>query len=282
MYVTKLRKYAYILSLLLMLPGLVSLFTQGLNLGIDFTGGSLIHVQFEKQVKMDQIRTVLGEYDIDKGVPIQQAGNNEYIIRTPILSEQQSNQLMQDFRNKLGDLEVLRIDEVGAVIGKELTNKALMAIGIASLLMLMYITVRFEFKFGVGAVASLLQNVVIVVGLFSLFQWEVDSTFIAAILTILGYGINDTIVVFDRIRENLKLRRKEAYDVIVDKSVLQTVNRSINTALTVVFCLGALLLLGGATLKYFVLAMLIGIVIGCFSSIFIASPIWYDLKIREN
>ncbi|MGE5544010.1 MAG: protein translocase subunit SecF, partial [Bacillota bacterium] len=105
MYVTKLRKYAYILSLLLMLPGLVSLFTQGLNLGIDFTGGSLIHVQFEKQVKMEQIRTVLGQYDIDRGAPIQQAGNNEYIIRTPILTEQQSDQLIQRFRNQLGDLD---------------------------------------------------------------------------------------------------------------------------------------------------------------------------------
>lgn len=282
MNVTKLRRYAYILSLLLMLPGLVSLFTQGLNLGIDFTGGSLIHVQFEKQVKMEQIRTVLDQYEIDRGVPIQQAGNNEYIIRTPILTEQQSDKLMQGFRDQLGELDVLRIDEVGAVIGKELTNKALMAIGIACVLMLIYITIRFEFKFGVGAVVALLQNVVIVVGMFSLFQWEVDSTFIAAILTILGYSINDTIVVFDRIRENLKLRRKETYDVIVDKSVLQTVNRSINTVLTVAFCLVALLLLGGATLKYFVLAMLIGIVIGCFSSIFIASPIWYDLKIREN
>jgi preprotein translocase subunit SecF len=215
-------------------------------------------------------------------VPIQQAGNNEYIIRTPILTEQQSSQLVQGFRDHLGNLDVLRIDEVGAVIGKELTNKALMAIGIACVLMLIYITIRFEFKFGVGAVVALLQNVVIVVGVFSLFQWEVDSTFIAALLTILGYSINDTIVVFDRIRENLKLRRREPYDVIVDKSVLQTVNRSINTVLTVVFCLGALLLLGGATLKYFVLAMLIGIVVGCFSSIFIASPIWYDLKIREN
>ncbi|MGI6514120.1 MAG: protein translocase subunit SecF [Syntrophomonadaceae bacterium] len=282
MYVTKLRKYAYLISLLLILPGLVSLFIQGLNLGIDFTGGSLIHVQFEKPVKMEQIRNVLGQYEIDRGVPIQQAGNNEYIIRTPILTEQQSSQLVQGFRDHLGNLDVLRIDEVGAVIGKELTNKALMAIGIACVLMLIYITIRFEFKFGVGAVVALLQNVVIVVGVFSLFQWEVDSTFIAALLTILGYSINDTIVVFDRIRENLKLRRREPYDVIVDKSVLQTVNRSINTVLTVVFCLGALLLLGGATLKYFVLAMLIGIVVGCFSSIFIASPIWYDLKIREN
>ncbi|MGI6550248.1 MAG: protein translocase subunit SecF [Syntrophomonadales bacterium] len=282
MYVTKIRKYTYILSLLLILPGLVSLFVQGLNLGVDFTGGSLIHVRFENRVEMAQLRTVLGQHDIDKGVPVQSAGDNEFIIRTPILSEQQSGQLIQGFRDQVGELKVLRIDEVGAVIGKELTNKALMAIGIACVLMLIYITIRFEFKFGVGAVLALLQNVLIVVGLFSLFQWEVDSTFIAAILTILGYSINDTIVVFDRIRENLKLRRKESYDVIVDKSVLQTMNRSINTVLTVVFCLGALLVLGGATLKYFVIAMMIGIVIGCFSSIFIASPIWYDLKIREN
>lgn len=122
MYVTKLRKYAYLISLLLILPGLVSLFIQGLNLGIDFTGGSLIHVQFEKPVKMEQIRNVLGQYEIDRGVPIQQAGNNEYIIRTPILTEQQSSQLVQGFRDHLGNLDVLRIDEVGAVIGKDNTG----------------------------------------------------------------------------------------------------------------------------------------------------------------
>lgn len=282
MYVTKIRKYTYILSLLIMLPGLVSLFTQGLNLGIDFTGGSLLHVRFEKQVKMEQVRSVLDQYDIGKGLPVQQAGNNEYIIRTHVLSEEEGDKLVQGFSDNLGQMEVLRNDEVGAVIGKELTNKAFMAIGIACILMLIYITIRFEFKFGVGAIVALLHNVVIVVGLFSLFQWEIDSTFVAAILTILGYSINDTIVVFDRIRENLKLKRKEAYDIIVDKSVLQTLNRSINTVLTVVFCLGALLVLGGATIKMFVIAMLIGIIIGCYSSIFIASPIWYDLKIREN
>ncbi len=278
----KIRKYVYILSLLILLPGVVSLFYQGLNLGIDFTGGSLIHLKFEDQVKTEQIRSVLGQYDIDEGTPIQQAGNNEFIIRTAILSDQQSNQLIQGLSDELGEMQVLRNDEVGAVIGKELTNKAIMAIGIACVLMLIYITIRFEFKFGVGAVIALLHDVFIVLGLFSLFQWEVDSTFVAAILTILGYSINDTIVVFDRIRENLKLRRKEAYDIIVDKSILQTVNRSINTVLTVVFCLVALLVLGGATLKTFVLAILIGVGIGCYSSIFVASPIWYDLKIREN
>jgi preprotein translocase subunit SecF len=155
MYVTKIRKYTYILSLLLILPGLVSLFVQGLNLGVDFTGGSLIHVRFENRVEMAQLRTVLGQHDIDKGVPVQSAGDNEFIIRTPILSEQQSGQLIQGFRDQVGELKVLRIDEVGAVIGKELTNKALMAIGIACVLMLIYITIRFEFKFGVGAVLAL-------------------------------------------------------------------------------------------------------------------------------
>jgi len=265
-----------------MIPGIVSLCTRGLNLGIDFTGGSLLHVRFENKVKVEQVRDVLDDYNIGRGLPIQQAGNNEFIIRTRDLSQEESNQLMKGFRSEIGKMEILRNEKVGPVIGKELTNKALMAVGIACLLMLLYITIRFEFKFGVGAVIALIHDVVIVLGLFSLFQWEVDSVFVAAILTILGYSINDTIVVFDRIRENLKLKRKESYDVIVDKSILQTLNRSINTVLTVLFCLVALLVLGGATIKTFVVAMLIGVIFGCYSSIFVASPIWYDLKIREN
>jgi len=282
MSVTRIRKYIYILSLIIMIPGIVSLCTRGLNLGIDFTGGSLLHVRFENKVKVEQVRDVLDDYNIGRGLPIQQAGNNEFIIRTRDLSQEESNQLMKGFRSEIGKMEILRNEKVGPVIGKELTNKALMAVGIACLLMLLYITIRFEFKFGVGAVIALIHDVVIVLGLFSLFQWEVDSVFVAAILTILGYSINDTIVVFDRIRENLKLKRKESYDVIVDKSILQTLNRSINTVLTVLFCLVALLVLGGATIKTFVVAMLIGVIFGCYSSIFVASPIWYDLKIREN
>ncbi|NLB18990.1 MAG: protein translocase subunit SecF [Syntrophomonadaceae bacterium] len=278
----KMRKVFYILSLVLLIPALVSLAYQGLNLGIDFTGGTLLHLRFEEKVNIEQVRGVLGTQNISREVPIQKSSNNEFIIRTHDLTQEESNNLMQGFRDELGEMEILRNEKVGATIGKELTNKALMAIGIASVLMLLYITFRFEFRFGVAAVLALLHNVIIVAGVFSIFQWEVDAAFIAALLTILGYSINDTIVVFDRIRENLRLRRKEPIDVIVDKSVLQTVNRSINTVLTVAFCLVALLVLGGSTIKLFILAILMGIVIGCYSSICIASPIWYDLETRKG
>lgn len=278
----KMRKVFYILSLVLLIPALVSLAYQGLNLGIDFTGGTLLHLRFEEKVNIEQVRGVLGTQNISREVPIQKSRNNEFIIRTHDLTQEESNNLMQGFRDELGEMEILRNEKVGATIGKELTNKALMAIGIASVLMLLYITFRFEFRFGVAAVLALLHNVIIVAGVFSIFQWEVDAAFIAALLTILGYSINDTIVVFDRIRENLRLRRKEPIDVIVDKSVLQTVNRSINTVLTVAFCLVALLVLGGSTIKLFILAILMGIVIGCYSSICIASPIWYDLETRKG
>lgn len=284
MRVTSFRKWVYIFSLAILIPGLVSLCWpgRGLNLGIDFTGGSMLHLRFDKNVTVSDVRGVLDPFQLGKDIPIQKAGDREFIIRTRDLSQQESSKIMTAYKEKLGNMQILRNEKVGPTIGKELTQKAIMAIAIACVLMLIYITIRFEFKFGVGAILALLHDVFIVLGLFSLFQWEVDSAFVAAILTILGYSINDTIVVFDRIRENLKLKKKETYDEIVDKSIMQTLNRSINTVLTVMFCLIALLVFGGATIKTFVVAMLIGVCCGCYSSIFVASPIWYDLKIRED
>lgn len=281
MRVTAIRKYVYIFSLLIIIPGIVSLFYQGLNLGIDFTGGSMLHWKAEKTFTVTDVRQALAKSNLDKEARIQKAGENEVIIRTRSLSQDESQKVVADLKDALGG-QLLRNEKVGPVIGRELTTKALLAVIIACILMLIYITIRFEFKFGVGAIMALVHDVLVVLGLFSLFRWEVDSAFVAAVLTILGYSINDTIVVFDRIRENLKLKRKEDYAEIVDKSIMQTLNRSINTVLTVVFCLVALLVFGGATIKMFVIAMLIGVISGCYSSIFVASPIWYDLKIRES
>ncbi|MGE5421956.1 MAG: protein translocase subunit SecF [Ignavibacteriales bacterium] len=282
MRIIAIRKYIYILSLLIIIPGIVSLFYQGLNLGIDFTKGSILQVRFDKTVQVSEVRSVLSDFEVGDDAKIQTSGEKEVIIRTKTLTQNESNEIIKGFESKIGKTTLLRNDMVEPAFGKELRNKAFLGVGIACLLMLIYITIRFEFNFGVGAILALLHDVLVVVGVFSLFQWEVDSAFVAAILTILGYSINDTIVVFDRIRENLKLKRKETYDQIVDKSVMQTINRSINTVLTVVFCLVALLIFGGITIQGFVVAMLIGVVSGCYSSIFVASPIWYDLKIRED
>ncbi|MCK9313534.1 MAG: protein translocase subunit SecF, partial [Methanocorpusculum sp.] len=149
-----------------------------------------------------------------------------------------------------------------------------------ALAMLVYISLRFEWTFGVAAIVSEIHDVLFVLGLFSLFQWEINTPFIAALLTIVGYSINDTIVIFDRIRENLRMKRKEDYASLINRSIAQTLNRSINTVLTSLFALIALLVFGGGNIRYFILAMIIGFIIGAYSSIFVASPVWYDIKNR--
>jgi preprotein translocase subunit SecF len=161
---------------------------------------------------------------------------------------------MQALRNEYQEVEFMSAESVGATIGGELTRNALLALGIALVLMLLYITFRFELSFGIAAVIGIIHNVLVVLGAFSIFQWEISSAFIAAILTVIGYSINDTIVIFDRIRENMRNKRKEDYEELVNRSVRQTLNRSINTVLTSSFPLVALLIFGGATIKLFVLA----------------------------
>lgn len=271
------RKIWYVISLLIMIPGLVSLAMQGLNLGIDFTGGNLMQLKFSNPVEINQVREALHEVGLEKVPVIQTTADGAYLIRTEVLTEEKSDQVVSTLQQKLGALDLQRNEKVGAVFGSELRKNALLAIGIASLLMLIYITIRFEFRFGVAAVLALLHDALVVVGIFSLLQLEVEVSFVAAILTILGYSINDTIVIFDRVRENRKNHPKMELVEMVNRSISQTLTRSINTVLTVVFCLVALMLLGGETTRIFSLAMLIGVVFGCYSSIFIASPLWVDL-----
>lgn len=272
------RKIWYLISLLLLIPGLISLALQGLNLGIDFTGGNLMQLKFASPaVEITQVRQALEEIGLEKAPVIQTTADGEFLIRTEELTEERSDQLLNNLQQRLGGLEVLRNEKVGAVFGGELRRNALLALGIAALLMLVYITFRFEFRFGLAAVIALLHDALVVVGVFSLLRLEVDVSFVAAILTILGYSINDTIVIFDRIRENRRNYPKMELVEMVNRSITQTLTRSINTALTVVFCLVALLAFGGSTTKIFVLAMLIGVISGCYSSIFNASPLWVDL-----
>jgi len=277
-HIIKSRKYWYIISLLIIVPGIISLFIQGLNWGIDFTGGTILEVKFTKDVVSQDIRSVITQEGI-KVSSIQLTGEGNYLIRTEELDTAKRDAVVKALENKLGTVEVLREDRIGSVVSRELLQKAFLALLIASVLMLLYITFRFEFYFGVAAIIALLHDVFVTIGLFSIFQWEVDSSFVAAILTIIGYSINDTIVIFDRIRENLKKREKgEALEDLINKSLWQTMARSINTVLTVIFVLVSLLLFGGSSIKIFVTAMLIGVTSGAYSSIFNASPIWFDLK----
>ena len=286
MHFIKLRKIWYLISLVIIIPGLISLFTNGLNLGIDFTGGNILEVRFERPVAVEKVRQVIAGIGIETNRGIQKSsqegGKVTYLIRTKTLNQEESTKL-QKALGKLSQMTVLRNEYVGPIIGRELTRNALLALIGAAILMVIYITIRFEFKQGIAAVIAILHDVLVVAGIFSLFQIEIDSTFVAAILTIVGYSINDTIVIFDRIRENLKTRRKdEDLEDTINFSLWQTLTRSINTVLTVTFVLVALYFLGGSTIHTFVLALLIGVISGAYSSIFNASPLWFDLKRLEQ
>lgn len=278
MNLIRLRKYWYILSLLIIVPGLVTFFVKGLNYGIDFTGGSLIEVKFEKPAKIGEIRELLDELGLGEGSKIQSAAGNTVIIRTRDLTQEESDQLLASLEKNFGSLKLMRNEKVGPTIGKELRNKAILSLAIAFTLMIIYITVRFEFSFALAAIAALFHDILVTVGLVSIIGLEVDGAFIAALLTIVGYSINDTIVIFDRIRENLRILHKEPLEEIIHKSIIQTLARSINTVLTVVFTLLALIFFGGVTIRGFIITMLIGILSGAYSSIFNASPLWYDFR----
>ena len=283
------RKIWYMLSLLFIIPGIISIFVQGFNLGIDFTGGTIVELKFAKPVTVLQVRDTLKDYGLENST-IQLAGkehieaSEDVFVRTTILPDETRRAVLDGMKEKLGEYQVLRTEKVGAVIGSELTLKAVLAMLISWVIIIMYISYRFELKFALSAIAALLHDIIIVMGVFSLLQKEIDGSFVAAIMTIIGYSINDTIVIFDRIRENLKLHFRKGGDLIelINHSIMQTMTRSIYTVLTVLFTVVSLFVFGGETTKNFALALLIGISCGAYSSIFNASPLWYDLKRIDN
>jgi len=273
------RKWFYIFSSLLIIPGIISIFVQGFNLGIDFKGGSMLLYKMDASISAPAVTQTISDLNLVKEVSVQQSGS-EFYIRTNELTQEQTRQITDELKTKYSNVELQSAESVGATIGGELVKNAFLAVFIALVLMLIYITFRFEWSFGLAAVLALFHDVVIVCGLFSLFQWEVNSAFIAAILTIIGYSINDTIVVFDRVRENLRMKKKDALAVLLDKSIMQTLNRSVNTVLTVLMPLITLLIFGGGSIKVFVMALLVGFLFGMYSSICVASPMYYEIKQR--
>lgn len=280
------RKIWYAISSILIIASLFFMVTRGFNMGIDFTGGTIMDLKFEKAVNINDVRSVLNDYDLSNST-IQLSGDSSssteaqnVMIRTVDLEEQDRKEVMSALSNKLGDYQVLREEKVGATMGTELIMNAIYATIISWILIIAYVSYRFEFKFGIAAVLGLIHNVLIVLGAFALTQRQVDSSFIAALLTIIGYSINDTIVIFDRIRENLKLHFRKNGDIVelVNVSIFQTMTRSIYTVCTVLFATFSLYFFGGDTTKDFAFAMLIGFFCGAYTSIFIASPLWVTFR----
>ena len=279
-------KMWFVISLLVIVPGLISMATRGFNFGIDFTGGTIIDLKFEKPVAIAQVRESLKPFGLD-GATIQLSGESsdvststDVMIRTIDLEEVQRKEVMAAIRDKVGGYEVLREEKVGAVIGSELIMNAVLALVISWALIILYVAYRFELRFGIAAVIALVHDILIVLAFFSFTQRQVDSSFVAALLTIVGYSINDTIVIFDRIRENLKLHFRRGGNVIelVNRSVYQTLTRSLYTVFTCLFTTFALFFFGGETTKDFAFALIVGFFSGCYSSIFIAGPLWLEFR----
>ena len=274
-----------------MILGLIVLGVVGLNLGVDFTGGSLVRLRFDRAVSAQEVRSALttgdlAEMDLSKAVIQPIRGTSDVQIRAQVggkpLSVEQVSKVVDVLSQRFGSVSVVESQMVEAVIGKELLNKALVAIILSCVGIVAYISFRFEFKFGVAAVLALIHDTIVVLGIFAILGRQVNSPFIAAVLTIIGYSINDTIVIYDKIRENLRLRKKDTVPEIANISILQTMRRSIYTVLTTLLAVAALYLFGGVSIRDFSLAIIIGLVAGTYSSIFVAPSIWVEWTLRDR
>ncbi len=272
------RKPAFIFSGVMVALSIIFLLVPGLNLGVDFTGGTILERQTAQKVTTDQVRRVLDEAtpDVDlSGAVVQILDEpNEFMVRTRELSNADIIRIDQALEAEFGSLVELRTDVVGPVIGQELVRNALIAIIVSALGILAYISWRFEYRFATVAVVCLLHDVLIVLGFFALTGREVNSPFVASVLTVLGYSINNTIVVFDRIRENMRTKKRESYEVLVNTSLNQTLTRSLNTSITTLLVVVMLVIFGGSAIGDFATALLIGILFGTYSSLFVAGPLW--------
>ena len=285
--IVKNYKIFFSITIIFLLIGFGSIVTRGFNLGIDFTGGSIVDLTFENPVNVAQVRDVLKEHDMGNSI-IQLENSdgkteaNSVLIRTGVVEDTELRATMNDLQSKLGNYQIQRVEQVGATIGSELVQQAAMAIVLSWVLMIAYITFRFEFKFAIAAIIALIIDVLVVLSYFSLFQMEMDSSFVAALLTVVGYSVNGTIVIFDRIRENLKIhRRSESLGEMVDNSIWQCTTRTIYTVATSLFAIVSIFLFGGETIHNFSFAMLVGFASGAYTSIFLAGPMWMFLKNKK-
>lgn len=281
------------ISIVAVLISIVTLAVKGLNYGIDFSGGNLFQLKFEKLIEMkdvnpslDKLSTKVHQFD-STARKVQVSEGHDLIIRVQEITEKEKLEFYDEIK-EVGKYEIIKEEKVGASVGEELKSSALLSLAIGGVLIVIYITLRFELRFAVAAILALINDIFIAVGGIALLGYEINTPFIAAVLTILGYSINDTIVVFDRIRETLKRKTDLTFGEMLDKSINQVIMRSINTSITTLLAVLAILIFGGDSLRTFITTLLIGIIAGTYSSIFIATPLIYlfeknrDGKIDES
>ncbi len=280
----------FIISALVIIPGIISLFVYGLRPGIDFTGGTLVEYKFTQDLKTEDLTNALKEKGFEVS-SIQNSGPKTYLFRLPPLEKEKANEIKQVLTTKFGQTpEEIRFEIVGPILGKELLLKTIVAIILAAGFILGYVAWRFKnTKFGICAILAMFHDSFVMLGSFSLLGHflgvEVDTLFVTALLTVLSFSVHDTVVVYDRIRESQKLFPNTPFEDLVDKAVTETLSRSLNNSLTIIFMLIALLLLGGTTVKWFVAALLIGTISGTYSSTFNAAPllvVWENLLQRRK
>ena len=290
------RHWYFLLSALIIIPGVVamvySIATYGapFKLSIDFTGGTLLELGFDQEVQPSEVRQVF----VNNGFPgtaVTTTADETVLVRSKPMEPEEKAQIVDALRDSFGPVEELRFESVGPAVGAEVTRTAAIAVAVAALFILAFIIFAFRkvpnaFRYGICAIAAMLHDILVTVGLFSIASlalgWEADALFLTAILTVIGFSVQDTIVVFDRIRENIPKRRGEPYETIVNRSLLETIHRSLATQLNAIFVLVALLLFGGATMKQFVAVLLVGLLSGTYSSIFNAVPllvVWETRKV---
>jgi len=289
------RHWYFLLSALIIIPGLVAMgysivtFGSPIKLGIDFTGGALLELRFDQEVLPGEIRDVF----VGQGYPdttVQSTGEGAVLIRTKPLDPEVKDRLEDELVGRFGAVEELRFESVGPAVGAEVTRAAAIAVGVAALFILLFIIFAFRkvpnaVRYGVCAISAMLHDILVTLGLFSIaslaLNWQADALFLTALLTVIGFSVQDTIVVFDRIRENIPKRRGESFETVVNRSLLETIHRSLATQLNAIFVLVALLLLGGATMKQFVAVLLVGLLSGTYSSIFNAVPLLVVWETRK-
>lgn len=287
------KRFAFLgLSSFLIVASIVLLFTKGLNFGIDFVGGTIVQVKYEQTAPINQVRDILKDTKYSNAVITEFGSSDEIIIRITGSSSDLTNDISDEMHKILaetGTFDIRRVDMVGAKVGGELREKGLMALGLSLLVMLIYVSFRFEWRFAVASILALAHDVTIAMGAISLFQVEVNLDILAAILTLLGYSINDTIIVFDRIREQLQTTKDSMLSSVINFSVSKTLSRTTLTSLTTLFVVATLLFFGGEIIYGFSFTLFVGIIIGTYSSIFVAATFLIqlnfsveDFKIKES